>query len=48
MFATPIAYIIDEAGVLASDVLVGTETISKAASRYRPRKVTGAKELALQ
>ncbi len=48
MFATPIAYIVDEAGVLASDVLVGTETIMKAATRYRPGRATHAKVAALE
>jgi peroxiredoxin Q/BCP len=48
MFATPIAYVVDEAGVLASDVLVGADAILKAASRYRPRKKPRGKELALE
>jgi peroxiredoxin len=33
MFATPIAYMIDAAGVIKSEVLVGVEAILKAASR---------------
>ncbi|MCI0745940.1 MAG: TlpA family protein disulfide reductase, partial [Verrucomicrobia subdivision 3 bacterium] len=33
MFATPIAYLIDEAGIIAADVAVGTEAIQKLMSR---------------
>jgi hypothetical protein len=37
MFATPIGYLIDERGVLASDVAVGIEPILALASRPAPQ-----------
>jgi peroxiredoxin len=36
MFATPIAYMIDEAGLIANDVAVGNEAILQLASRAKP------------
>ncbi|MGI9070067.1 MAG: peroxiredoxin family protein [Bryobacteraceae bacterium] len=47
MFATPIAYVTDEAGVLASNVLVGADAILNGVSTYRPRNAPLPKELAL-
>jgi peroxiredoxin len=46
MFATPIGYLINEEGVLASHVLVGPEPILKAASGKSVRSKVRAKELA--
>ena len=36
MFATPVAYLIDEGGVNASDVAVGVEAILNLASNAEP------------
>jgi peroxiredoxin len=36
MFATPIAYLIDEQGVIMHDVAVGTDAIQKLISNYSP------------
>jgi peroxiredoxin len=38
MFATPVAYLIDEAGVIASDVAVGVDSILSLISKETPRK----------
>jgi peroxiredoxin len=46
MFATPIAYFIDEAGILTSDVLIGSDAIGKAAGGKLPRAKSRSKELA--
>jgi len=35
MFATPIAYLIDEAGIIAQDVSVGTDAIRELMARHR-------------
>jgi hypothetical protein len=35
MFATPIAYLIDEAGMIAQDVSVGTDAIRELMARHR-------------
>ena len=36
MFATPIAYLIDEAGVIAHDVAVGTDAILELMAQKKP------------
>ena len=38
MFATPVAYLIDEAGVIAHDVAVGTDAIQKLMTRAAPTR----------
>jgi peroxiredoxin len=45
MFATPIAYLIDEQGVIAQDVAVGTDAIQKLISNYSPSTVPDELEM---
>lgn len=47
MFATPIAYLIDERGAIASDVAVGTDAILDLAATH-PERGKGRKEVAAQ
>jgi hypothetical protein len=37
MFATPIAYLIDEQGIIVEDVAVGTESVQELISKYRSK-----------
>jgi peroxiredoxin len=48
MFATPIAYLIDEAGILISDVMVGSDAIRRAAAGKLARAKSRSKELVWQ
>ena len=44
MFATPVAYLIDEAGIVAQDVAVGVEPILDLCSRALPPAIGQAEE----